>query len=316
MANAAVRKDAIPSQLQRKGENKMAGLLYASELRDPSEWVDQNAQFILDSVKQAGGWKQVIQGPFPMWLHKLRNYFNVEPATLMLLDKGNTSHWMSVIKKYGQLGGHTSGPRTLSGHVYMDENYNIWYQMGPGASIFHWGDEPEIMEIEAMNTHFFRGQTGIPVFKLISPDGTTGSRETIVANPMVNIKEEVDAMGNVREVAKGESKLGEVGQTVQVRRMELHVTDMDHQGSYNFAETSVIGIDSHTAFDVHTHQKDGIYIDPRDRFSPLKDRIFTEALLRSAGANMKSTVRNMRDTRLDSDEPPMRRSPYGVSNPH
>jgi hypothetical protein len=91
---------------------------------------------------------------------------------------------------------------------------------------------------------------------------------------------------------------------------------MEHQGSYNFAETAVIGRDSHTKLDVETHQKDKIYIDPRDRFSPLSNRIFTETLLRSAGANTKSTVRKMRDIRLDSDEPPMRRSPHGVSNPH
>ena len=207
---------------------------------------------------------------------------------------------MSEIRKHGQLGGWTSGPRTLSGHVYVDESNNTWYQMGPGGSIFHWGSEVEIMEIEAFNTHFFRRQTGIPIFKLICPDGTKGSKETIVVNPMINIKEEVDAMGNVREVAKGASKLGEVGQTVHVRRLDLHVTTMEHQGSYNFAETAVIGRDWHTKFDVETHQKEKIYIDPRDRFTPLKDRIFTEALLRSAGANTKSTVRNMRDIRLDS----------------
>ena len=60
----------------------MAGLLYASELRDPSEWVNKNAQYILDSVRQADGWKQVFQGrTFPMWLHRLRNYFNVEPGS-------------------------------------------------------------------------------------------------------------------------------------------------------------------------------------------------------------------------------------------
>jgi hypothetical protein len=294
----------------------MAGLLYASELRDPSEWVNQNAQRILDSIKQAGGWNQVFQGPVPMWLHKLRNYFNKEPMTLKLLDPSRTRHWMSEITRHGQLGGRTSGPRTLSGHVYVDESNNIWYQMGPGGSIFHWGNEVEIMQIEAIHTHFFRGQTGIPIFKLICPDGTKGSMETIVVNPLINIKEEVDAMGNVREVAKGESKLGEVGQTVRVRSQDLHVTTMEHQGSYNFAETAVIGRSGHTRFDVETHQKDKFYIDPRDRFTLLKDRIFTEALLSSAGANTKSSVRNMRSTRLDFDEPPMRRSPHGVSNPH
>jgi len=292
------------------------GHLYASELRDPSEWVNKNAQFILDSAGKAGGWRTVFEKEkvFPMWLHKLRNYFNVEPATLRLLDRGKANQWMSAIREHKQLDGPISS-NTLSGDVYADENNNIWYQMGPGGSIFHWGNDVEMMRLEAFSTHVFRKQTGIPIFKLICPDGTKGSKETIVENPMINIKQVIDTAG-VSEVATGESKLGEVGQTVHVRRLDLHVTTMEHQGSYNFAETAVIGRDWHTKFDVETHQKDKIYIDPRDRFTSLKDRIFTEALLRSAGANTKSTVRNMRDIRLDFDEPPMRRSPHGVSNPH
>ena len=188
--------------------------------------------------------------------------------------------------------------------------------MGPGGSIFHWGDDVKVMEVEAAHTHLFRGQKGIPIFKLICPDGTKGSKETIVANPMVNLEEEVDAVGNVREVEKGKSKLGEIGETVRVRKLNLHITTMEHQGSYNFAETAVSGRDWHTKFDVSTHQKDKVYIDPPDRFSPLKDRTFSDALLRSAGASTKSTMRNMKDIRLDFDEPPVRRSSYGVSNPH
>jgi hypothetical protein len=113
---------------------------------------------------------------------------------------------------------------------------------------------------------------------------------------------------------KGQSKIGEVNQTVSVRH-HLIIT-MEHQGSYNFAETAVRGLDDHEKFDVKTHKKDKVYIDPPDRFSALKDRVFTEALLRRAGANTNRSVRNMNDIRLDFDEPPMRRSPYGVSNPH
>jgi hypothetical protein len=288
----------------------MAGLLYPGELRDASEWVGQNAQCILDSVRRADGWSKVFPDKFPMWVHKLRNFFNVEPTTLRLLDKGITSYWMAKIREHGHLGGYTSGPRTLSGHVYVDEYNRVWYQMGPGGSIYHWGDDPSWhAPVDAIVTHFFRGQTGIPIFKLICPDGTDGSNETIVSNDME--RREVVTPGSRSYEVKGQSRIGDVNQTVPVKGRL--VTTMDHQGSYNFAETAVRGLDEHEKYDVNTHKKDKVYIDPRDRFTALSSRIFTEAVLRSAGANTKRTVRNMNDISLDFDEPPMRRSPYGVS---
>ena len=292
----------------------MSKLLYPGELRDANEWVGQNAQCILDSVRRADGWKNVFPDPFPfpMWLHKLRNYFNVEPTTLRLVDKATTTIRMGEISKYGRLKGLT-GSRTLSGHVYVDEYNRVWYQMGPGGSIYHWGDDPSWhAPIDAGFTHLFRGQTGIPIFKLICPDGTYGSNETIVSNEMER-REVVGTTGRSYEV-KGRPQIGDVNQTVSVKRQLI--TTMEHQGSYNFAETAVLGLDDHEKFDVHTHKKDKVYIDPPDRFSALKDRVFTDALLRRAGADTRRTVRNMNDIRLDFDEPTMRRSPHGVSNPH
>lgn len=296
----------------RKGDNM--GLLYASELREPSEWVRQNAQNILDSVIKAGGWKKVFPDKLPRWLHKLRNYFNVEPTSLRLMDKAVTERWMTEIRKHGHLNSFV-GRRTLSGHVYFDEEIEVWYQMGPGGSIYHWGDPVRFPKIEAAHTHAFRGQTGIPIFKLISPDGTGGSRETIVSNPMVH-RQKVDFGPNTPPmyIMVGRPHIGEVNQTVAVKARLI--TRIEHQGSYNFAETSVRGLDQHEKYDVETHKKDSVYIDPPDRFAPLSKRIFTDALLRKAGANTKSTKRDMNDISLDFDEPPMRRSPYGVSNPH
>lgn len=292
----------------------MAGLLYPGELRDPSEWVNQTAQCILDSVRRAEGWGKVFgkEKEFPMWLHKLRNYFNVEPTTLRLLDKGISNYWMAKIREHNQLNDFT-GKRTLSGHVYADDLNRIWYQMGPGGSIYHWGDDPSWhAPIDAAFTHLFRGQTGIPIFKLICPDETDGSNETIVSNDME--RREVATPGSRSYEVKGQSQIGKVNQTVPVQGRLI--TTMDHQGSYNFAETAVKGLDAHEKFDVHTHKKDKVYIDPSDRFTSLSSRIFTESLLRRAGANTKRTVRNMTDISLDFDEPEMRRSPHGVSNPH
>src|SRR5262245_60784064 len=103
----------------------MGERLYASELRDPSEWVLWNAQDILDSVKDAGGWKKVFPKGIPIWLHKLRNYFNVEPKTVRLVDKSVTDHWMRMIRGHGRLDG-IIGKRALSGHVYLDEEVEVW----------------------------------------------------------------------------------------------------------------------------------------------------------------------------------------------
>lgn len=239
------------------------GLLYASELADSREWVRQNAQDILDSVKKAGGWAKVFPKKVPDWLHKLRNYFNVEPRELKLVDKSVTDHWMREIRKHGELDTPFIGKRTLSGHVYFDEEIEVWYQMGAGGTIYHWGDDVKVAWAEAAYTSEIRKQTGTPVFKLICPDGTGGSKETIIHNWY------------------GQAKIGSTNNPQLV--VGKVVPTMKHQGSYNFAETSVVGLDEHKKYDVKTHENDPNYIDPPNRFEELKKRIFHEHVIKSAG---------------------------------
>lgn len=283
-------------------------MLYPGELRDAHEWIGQTAENILQSVNHAGSWAKVFEHGVPMWLHRLRNYFNVEPKFLRLLNKPLTDHYMSKIRSNGQLDDFV-GERTLSEDVYADEQGRIWYQMGAGGSIYHWGDDVENPRLEAAFTHTVRRQTGIPIFKLISPDGTGGSKETIVSQELT-LQRSSDAMSS-KQVMKGKSKIGSVDQNVPVEGRLI--TYMKHQGSYNFAETAVVGLDAHKKSDVHPHEEDPTYIDPPNRFAALNNRIFTEAILRGAGAKTKSTVRNMNDISLDFDEPPVVRSPHGVS---
>jgi hypothetical protein len=59
-------------------------------------------------------------------------------------------------------------------------------------------------------------------------------------------------------------------------------TTMRYQGSYNFAETAVVGLDEHEKYDVKPHVKDNKYIDPPDRFAPLEKRIFFEEVIQAA----------------------------------
>jgi hypothetical protein len=119
---------------------------------------------------------------------------------------------------------------------------------------------------EAAYTEKIRGQKGTPVFKLICPDGTGGSKETIVRNTY------------------SQSKIGETNKAKLV--FDKVVVIMKHQGSYNFAETSVKGLETHEKYDVHTHKKDPNYIDPPDRFDPLSKRIFTATVITSAGGTV------------------------------
>jgi hypothetical protein len=260
------------------------GLLYASELTDPSEWVDQNAQDILDSVKKAGGWRKVFPKGVPNWLHKLRNYFNVEPKCLRLVDKQPTDHAMHQIRSYGQIDGLIS-QFALTGDVYFDEEVETWYQMGAGGTIYHWGGHPTWAPADAFHTQFFRGQEGIPVFKLICPDGTDGSKETIITNPKVRKVFVGTSVFGMEYEMQGATRIGAKNKAVLI--IDRVDTKMETQGSYNFAETSVVGLKTHEKYDVHIHKKDPVYIDPPDRFEPLKDRFFFEYVVARAGGETK-----------------------------
>lgn len=268
------------------------GLLYASELQDSTQWVNQNAKDILASVRNVeGGWATVFPKGVPSWLHKLRNYFNVEPKTLKLVDKTPTDHAMQGIRSHGHMNSFV-GKRALTGQVYFDEEIETWYQMSAGGTIYHWGRDVKVDWAEAAYTQKVRGQTGTPIFKLICPDGTGGSKETIIFN------------------SYSRTKIGETNRPVLVfDRVEVL---MKYQGSYNFAETSVVGLKKHEKYDVDTHKKDSIYIDPPDRFEPLKDRIFFDYVILRAGGTTKKT-KEKRGIGKDFDEPPMRRKPHSVS---
>lgn len=258
------------------------GLLYKSELQDSVDWVGQNAEDILKSVKNADGWAKVFPKGVPGWLHKLRNYFNVEPVSLTLVGKLVTDHWMQDVRSHGKLNSFV-GKRALTGDVYFDEEVEVWYQMSAGGTIYHWGRDVRVDWAEAAYTQKVRGQEGTPIFKLVCPDGTGGSKETIVRN------------------SYSQKKIGKTNKPQLV--LDKIVVYMKHQGSYNFAETSVVGLDEHEKYDVNPHKKDADYIDPPDRFEPLNKRIFNEFVLTAAGAKTK---REKRDISADFDEPPMR----------
>ena len=104
------------------------GMLYPSEIPDSTNWVLNNAEDILKSVLKAGGWAKVFPKKIPPWLHKIRNYFNVEPKCLRLVDSSVTAHWMQEIRSHGQMDkfpitpGRIATRFSLSDDVYFDED--------------------------------------------------------------------------------------------------------------------------------------------------------------------------------------------------
>jgi hypothetical protein len=240
----------------------------------------------------------------PRWASRVRNYFNVTPQKLTRLadklsetllrgvQKAIVAADCAVYKKItdrfpniqmpkgcpahpdpsAEMGFFdTIGTRhALSGEVYIDDNRKIWYQMDPGAAVYHYGEKPWWPGGAAFYASVFQGQRQIPVFKLVSPDGTGGSMECIITNPQVV---PYKVMGLVLKM--GRSDIGAVDDTVDVSHRI--VTDPVQEASYNYAETVAEGLTAHNRFDVDTDPMTPTwFVDPSDRFSPLLFRRFPE----------------------------------------
>lgn len=244
----------------------------------------------------------------PKWAHRIRNYFNLEPRLLLRLDPITTRAQMAGIKSgldnldqkklikfmkkhpfYRSVPEVQNWPepppgtpdlsivenikedRALSGHAYSDSNGQFWYQMSIGGTIYHWGSDPKIPSLEAFGTTVTRSQATVPVFKLVAPDGTGGSCETIVKNPYT---QSVEIFG--RKYKIGRFAIGQVGIPELVS--DSLISDVWLQGSYNYSETVVVGGAAHDHRDVKTHTRfhndKRIYVNPVNRWTPLSARVF------------------------------------------
>lgn len=273
------------------------------ELGNYTEWLKVSPSDILREVKLHGGWKAVFPHHLPAWAHKVRNYFNVEPRSLTRLEASAEKVYMRKINKDLDemqrnkqikwlkahpilnklswvrllphpppdtpdlhigfdlgMGDHLAEDGALSGDVYKDGDV-IWYQMSPGGTIYHFKD-PKNPEIEAIQQTAL-GQLFTRVFKLVSPDGTGGSSETIVKNPL-NIRIPTPLSSGF--IMVGKTIIGHAGHQVPVS--DEIVKDPWFQGSYNYAETVITGLAAHKDRDVtpheHHHVK-GIYVNPPDQ---------------------------------------------------
>jgi hypothetical protein len=266
-------------------------------LQDYTNWVGRTSEEVLYSVKTEGGWAKVFPGKLPKWAHRVRNYFNVEPMHLTRLNKDLTRKHMAKIssdldtlqrasvrkgwKSMGFRGLPEAPPGTpdpsffdrvaednaLYRYVYEDELGNIWYQMDSGGTIYHYGGDPWWPTGEGIYK-YLDGQADTPVFKLVAPDDTGGSMETIIKNIQ-------NRWAGIRMT--GRWSIEEPGKTKHVAG--LIITNSWHQGSYNYSETVIRGIAAHRKRDVSPHEKytnKGIYVNPPDRFMHTSERLFPE----------------------------------------
>jgi hypothetical protein len=227
-----------------------------AEVQDYSCWVGKTAATVKRAAFDNGGWEAVFPAgkPFPKWASRVRNFFNLTPNYFQRLDKEAEEWWVDYYHT------HKKGLArwALSGDAYQDENKRVWLEMSTAASVYHYpGKVSRWKKFKA----FVLPQAMMPVFKLVSPDGTGGSREIIVDNPKTGW-------------VKRSGSIASPGQWRKIRdRVEMRE---EYLGSYNYSETIVKGLPAHELRDVKTHREwPGFYINPH-RDSTLEDRVFKE----------------------------------------
>jgi hypothetical protein len=224
------------------------------KLRDYRNWYDLSAAQVLAAVqKTTGGWATVFPKGIPCWASRLRNYFNVTPHFLMRYDSQRewTNYFKHLVKR-SLMEWHA-----LHGAVYKDKQNRDWLQMATAAAIYHYSGENNRRKKVAA---YVKPQMMMPIFKLISPDGTGGSRELVLTNP--------------KGWLFGDSTIVDVLHWKHIRNRV--VLQEPYEGSYNYAETITSGYKAHVRADVDTHREwPGFYINP-DPDSALADRGFPE----------------------------------------
>ncbi len=284
-----------------------------NELKDYHNWIGVSPAEVLRSVKKFGGWDNVfpasILRTMPRWASRVRNYFNVAPQKLKRLDEETSERMLNRFSALARVKKHitiatvanrppSSNPLdptglsdiaaeafALSGDVYEDDFGRIWYQMSAGATIYHFGAAPKYPAAEAISQTVKGGQKAVPIFKLISPDGTGGSCECIIKSL------EVAPSPSPIQVAVGvgvwpglgtklpskkeyQSTIGKVNESITVSgRIE---ENPKYQGSYNYSETAIKGLAAHNWRDVdpHPHTGEKEYYEDPPRTSSLAVRRF------------------------------------------
>lgn len=223
-----------------------------AELRDYKNWHHKSPAQILYYVRRIrGGWLTVFPQRLPMWASRLRNYFNVTPEFLMRYD------WEREDAATETHHRNRSGFArfALHGAVYKDRQNRDWLQMSTSALGYHYPGK--VTKYKKWET-FWSTQSEMKIFKLISPDGSGGSRELIIRNPTAT--------------ANGDSTVVKVLHWEYIRPRTVH---NEYTGSYNYADVITNGFPAHERYDMDTHLDwENFYVDPKDPYSALECRRF------------------------------------------
>lgn len=225
-------------------------MLSIEQLRSYENWVGRSPQEIRGSVLRHGGWAKVFprHGRFPLWASRIRNYFNARPDQLMLLGvatrgRAKTRAGLNVgaLMDKGLF-----ATLAFSGDVYKDGNGRHWFEMSTAGTIYHYKGQVSDALWYKKYEAFVSRQKSTPVFKLVSPDGTGGSREICVHNWQHH---------------EGKSQIGPEGKWVNVRT-KIVINEI-YRGSYNYSETGIVGFKDHEYRDVESHREEyGFYVNP------------------------------------------------------
>ena len=118
-----------------------------NKLRDYNEWIGKTPEEIINDVKRAGGWASVFRNDLPLFAHQVRNFFNIEPTSLTLYGRHDGAQYLKEGRKRfedWEFVNKAKGVLALSGDVYWDQSNRTWFQMSAGATIYHWGGEPNV----------------------------------------------------------------------------------------------------------------------------------------------------------------------------
>jgi hypothetical protein len=220
-------------------------LLGLNELRDYNNWIGKTPDEVRAAVKALVlGWESVFptsKPHLPLWAHRVRNCFNDTPPVVLtrwgdVAAKEYTKRTMDRLNvnwKYQE-------SYALSGLVYHDGLGRVWLQTSALSTLYHYPNGL-LIRGKAKAIDAVWGQNKVPVFKLVSPDGTKGSRECIIKS--------------FKLFTEGEDlydpTLARPHETVYVLRRL--VTDIRYRGSYNYSETVIQGLIAHEYHDVDPH---------------------------------------------------------------
>jgi hypothetical protein len=232
-----------------------------SDLQTYSYWIGKSADEIRRAVIAHGGWTRVFPGRVPVWASRVRSYFNDIPNELKLLDLFKGGAAARRVNRF-EIWEDFKAAKALSGDVYEDRSGRHWYEMHTAGTVYHY---PGKVDWWKPRRAAIAPQAHIPVFKLVSPDGSGGSCEVCIHNWQLQRE-------SWNPVTRGKTTIGKPGKWVSIRTKV--VLDPVYQASYNYSETVVMGFSAHELRDVKSHSEaDGFYLSIRSE-TPLSMRRF------------------------------------------